>query len=88
MVFYKNVKFPFIDPYDGKMIENVKQFRCKSFSKLNHFNEIKKCLFCKTNYTFNIFNIFLGLCKACLYWLVGFFGVCFIPFGECFIRIW
>ena len=63
---YKNIKFPFKDPYDGKMVKNIKLFRIKSFSKLDIFNEIRKCLFCKSEYIFNIFNRNVEVCEHCI----------------------
>lgn len=80
--YYKNVKFPFIDPYDRKLVENVKQFRIKSFSKLNIFDEIKKCLFCKTDYTFNIFNKNVEICEHCIKGKYKKFIEQYKPFSE------
>ena len=33
---YKNMKFPFKDPYDGEMVKNINLFRIKSFSKFRY----------------------------------------------------
>lgn len=68
--FYKNVNFPFIDPYDNKIVENLAQYNSKSNCYTEIFDEKRECIFCKNEYTFNRFYWNKEFCnnRSCENW--------------------
>lgn len=61
--FYKNVKFPFKDIYDNRIIKSLSQFRKKIFVKL--FDRESKCIFCKRKIIINLFSKNPCICHGC-----------------------
>lgn len=61
---YENCEFPFVDPYDGKIVADRVSLTKRSASRLKILDVFRDCPICGARYTFNYFRNNSEYCKS------------------------